>query len=206
MIFTKREIAFELFFCSLILSSCCEPIGSGVTTLFEHRECQSILLLSTYLDHDDVLSIHILTDGPLMESDSIIESQILNYHHRKLSDSGSAIDNIIYHTIVCTDIRITLSAPLEGIIEGDDLNDLFLLDPNGPGYIFTSNKELIGSISVYSSTVESVSLLKWLSLSPLMLHELYLKSKQPLKIPPGTTLQVTVALEGGKECSASVSL
>ena len=101
MTFTKikRMIgAMAVSVVALLLTSCQEPLGMGVTTVFEHRDCQSVLLLQPEQDGDGRAFLRIRTDGILQESDKEIESQILDYHHRKASDIGSAMDLSITRT------------------------------------------------------------------------------------------------------------
>lgn len=208
MTFTKikRMIgAMAVSVVALLLTSCQEPLGRGVTTVFEHRDCQSVLLLQPEQDGDGRAFLRIRTDGILQESDKEIESQILEYHHRKASDIGSAMDLIVYHTNVCTSLQIEASLPVFGQEAGEDLSGFFLLDKNGPGYIIKSNKELVGSILGYSLAHGEITLSEWLSLSPLMLHELYLKSKQPAALPPGIVFTVKVTLDGEKELEATAT-
>lgn len=207
MILTKLNVRIiALLSGFLFLSSCVEPVGMGVTTQFEHRDCQSVTLLSPEQESEGKLLLKIFTDGALLESDLEIESQILAYHNRKPSDTGSAMDLIVYHTIILKKMRIESSLPLFGMDVGEDLSGFFVLDKNSPGYIFKPEKRLVGSIGMYSLEFGEISLADLVSGTPLMLHEISLKSKQTIdKLASGIVFNIIITLDGNKELTASTA-
>lgn len=199
MISIKKIIA--LLYCliaSLLVSSCDEPFGKGMTFVFEHRDCQTVTLFPLLRESNNDLILRVRTNGELLEPDLVIESKVLSYHHRKTSDSGATMHFVTYHTVTCTDLRIEASEPLFGVDAGEDISSFFVLDKDGPGYIFNSQKELIGSISKYSYEHGEMTVAEWLNLRPMMIHELYLKSRMVTDMPSDIVFSIKLSIDGDK--------
>lgn len=200
----SRILRLVIYTSSLLLaSSCHSPLGEGITTVFEHRDCQSLSVLYPDKNREGRVVLRLFTDGELLAADSEMESQILTFHHRKATDTGSALDLIIYHTIVCADFRIEASLPFLGVPSGENLSDYFLVDERSPGYIFGPDKKLIGTIAGCSLESGELTLPGLIAQKPMMLHQLYLKTKSIADLPSGIVFSVTVRFEGGRVLTAS---
>lgn len=194
MVFIK-QIKGTLIIVSILLSSCTESPGYGISLDFDSQKCDSMRISDIKGFSSIQFRIDIFGESALR--DAVMEAEIEAYYNRigvVVVKGGSVCERVSYRIDKCKKISIVANRPFLDRLPGSELSDFFTV--NSRDFLFAGSKKLIGRFH------SSIPISEYLSYYPMALPSMTIKLGVPqkdLNIVGDIDITICVTLESGVE-------